>query len=438
MGFFNMLMDYMLTPIINESKRNRLPKLNGAKPSGKQYDNARTILAEVFSNTSLIPNYDRLLNIVAYFIKYKESSYECNLSPFELSGLKFDNQLNKYIISRESSLNELKITALSRTLATAPWMGDSDTAYEESIHILLKKEIIENYIIQINGEYRIVFELNLKNITLLKNIFEDWEMAEQERSDYEFIEGKTKFEKILNIISAIPDTNKHIALNIATFHARTLMNSVSEDSEKLKNLLIKYPHLVVNILIIGEKSSKLAKENATKEEFKKVFREGISKTYNDFSEYKNRVNIRSIHDHDEMAYLRGTIILAEKEIIFCSQIFWRFGADRGIYAKELITHSDNSFSRNFHFLFEKYFGESYPEHKIIAKGMYYMKIIGVPLLFSTLISLALILFINPKISGIMQDKFLGLDGFISSFIASWIMFFCTNLFYNIKRKIYII
>lgn len=211
-----------------------------------------------------------------------------------------------------------------------------------------------------------------------------------------------------------------------------------KDGDNLKKLLQAYPHLTVNVLIVGKKASKLAKENANKKEFRRVYEEGITKIYQDLDMYKNRVNIRSICDYDETAYLRGNLIMINNEIVFCSQIFWGFGMDRGIYNRAIITHSDNTLSRNFHYLFEKYFKESYPEHKVKDKFKYWAKRIGFPILFSTVISIGLTALLEP-VFRLITEEYKELNyNFLSSFFAALIMFFSTKIIYGIKRKRYII
>lgn len=446
MDFFLFILDYLLTPYKNKHKRNKLVKLGSAKPSEQEYNCA----AEILDSISIAGGYERLLNIIAYFVKYQKTFYDCNISSCELSCLKFDNNLKRYNIPNGTSLKESKNFELSKTLATAPWMGDSDSAYQNSINTLLEKGIIENYIIQVNNKYKMVFEFNLNNQEINRilrkyEIFKKWSIADKKRSDYKLNEKKVEFKELLDIINSIPNRQEYITLIIATFHARTRMN-IPEDSDNLKNLLEKYPHLVINILIIGKKSSKLARENATKKEFNKVFRDGIYKIYDEFGDYKNRINIRSVCGYDEMAYLRGNLILVGNEIIFCSQVFWRFGEDRGVYAKELVTHSDNTLSRNFNFLFAKYFEEAYPEHKIFHKFWYKVGNLFRKVLFlgiasfalSFLINCILIIFIHKEKLPNFTCDFLFGDEFISSLIATWIIYWFTKFIYFIKRKRYIV
>lgn len=147
--------------------------------------------------------------------------------------------------------------------------------------------------------------------------------------------------------------------------------------------------------------------------------------------YTDRVKIRSIRGYHETAYLRGSLILQKNEILYCSQILWRFGKDRGIYSKELVTKSDNVLSRNFNFLFEKYFKEAYPEYN--NKWGYRIENLILPLAFSALLSFLLTSLVLRFIDN--ENWF---SDYISSFIVACVMYGCTKFVYHVKRKIFII
>lgn len=410
--------DDLITPYKSKLKRNKKPKFDGANPSGDQRGYAKRIL----DKNGLNGEGERLINITAYFVKYQKSF--CTW----IHSSKTD--------VLEERHERLSVIEMSKILATAPWLGDSDNAYIHAIEELLEKKIIYYYQMWKDGHNCVVFELNIDEICLdaeiKAKIKRDWAEAEQKRNDYKFGEERSRIDKMLDVIKSIDDHDKYITLNIATFHARTIMN-VAEDAEELKRLLKEYPHLVVNIMVIGKRSSRTAKEHAGRRKFKKAYLQGIANTYKDFAEYKNRVNIRAVCSNNEVAYLRGSLILADNEIKYCSQLFWGFGNERGVYSKEIVTKSDNAMSRNFHYLFERYFRESYPEHKICHKVIYNLKQYGGPLFVSALISLFLVLVFKCITA---KTGFQFGDNFYST-AAALVMFWGTKFYHCIRRKFFI-
>lgn len=98
-----------------------------------------------------------------------------------------------------------------------------------------------------------------------------------------------------------------------------------------------------------------------------------------------------------------------------------------------MTKSDNAMSRNFHYLFEKYFEESRPEHKFLDKVIYGLKKLGMPTLVSALISFLLVSgfqYITDKTNFPDND-------FILSMTVALAIFLVTNRYYKIMRKFFV-
>ena len=330
-------------------------------------------------------NYGSVIDIIAYFVKYGGVSFEFDWEKLCSDRIKKHNvdykgkkcfQLDQYV--------EWDIFhRLSKLLATAPWLGEKDGAYINVIRFLVEKKILSIYLYKEYDRAKKSY-INIIEFTVGIAVSEEDNKA---RNDYILKDGPDKFRVIMDIVKELNPT-EHITIKMASFHARTIMDII-EDKEQLKMLLDRYPRLCFQLLIIGKNSPRVARENASNERFKQAYMSGVVGLYKELGKYKDRVIIKSVPNSDEIAYFRGTIILRENDIKYCSRVFWRYGRDRGIYSKALKTYSDNSFSRISNALFTRYFAEAHCENRVLGKVWYWMRFTGLKVIIATVITILL-------------------------------------------------
>lgn len=229
---FGKLVESLTVPIINKISSNRLPELKGASPLSEHY----LLAADILENAKLSikdDNYDKLKEIVAYFIKYGQSSYRYTNEL--LSSL---NIISNNSIVDQNQIRKIAIDKLSKILATAPWMGDEDDAYSKCICTLLDKRILKLEIKeQSNKDIDVIFEVDFSNGYLSKkdidSVTSEWTRAERSRNDYELKNEAKQFEDMLEFINKL-DSKDKITLKIATFHLRTKIKDEKYAMELLK------------------------------------------------------------------------------------------------------------------------------------------------------------------------------------------------------------
>lgn len=428
--------------IIGCIKRNSKPIYEGAKPTDNQYNLATKILNDygIYDNFNENYNQNYLIDIVAYFIKYKNNEYDCNEYYIDIQNCTRcvkDSQNEK--IYKVVFFETKDVLNLSKTLATSPWMGNDNDAYLQDIKCLIDKDVIEFLIVKEHdkkrniNKFKVRYQLNVAISQSLKdemgNLEIKWQNDSAARNDYRLIDGKIEFGDVLDEIQRMSEES-YITLKLAVFHARTVFD-VPKYVQRIKRICQTHPYFIFQVIIVGKKSSKLARENSKQREFIKAYRRGIIDIYKDMEEYQDRIIIRSIRGDDDMARLRGVVLLSNNEIKYCAQYFWRYGNDRGIYRKSLISQSDNAFSRRFNTEFSKIFKESYPENRVIGKVIYMLRKIGAIAIFTGTISV----FLTWLLDIVLEDY--EWKNYIISILVALAMYIVPKIYRTFKRKFFI-
>lgn len=451
-SIFEFIISWFDVHLIGCIKRNRVKKYNGANPDKRHYQIAIQILRNIEVRNNLYMNsFDILVDILAYFLKYKEIVIDFDWSKICLG------KVNAQLIDLENHMGAMekvwKVTSpidmgldiVSKHLASAPWLGARQNAYVNLLWFLLESDILIQITICENDDegklvHKVKYTINPEKLIFpevqlqvcVDAIKNDWKRDYIERRDYIFTEDKQEWKDIFSYIEDNIKSDEYITIKIATFHAQELMD-LGEITQQLFALFEKYPRLYMQIMVVGKKSSKTAKENADANRFNVVYRNGIAQLYRDMGKYKHRMIVKSVPDDDDIARFRGVVILHENEIVYCSQIIWRFGTDRGVYKKILVTHSDNSLSRSFNNLFTKYYKECKCENRWAIKIMDWVRrSIIKPLLVGAIT--VLITAILYRIFGLEYSP----ENYLISIIVIALFYYVPKCYYYIKRKFFIV
>jgi len=385
--------------------------------------------------------------VIAYLIKYKEIIVEyewyhhhVRKNERELDVAKSENGKKYYKMKKIVDWGILKV---AKTLSTAPWIGGSADYYEGVVKELLKLHIIEQFIFVDNSKCKISYYLNIDAWNLGDNynqlidvIKNEWKLDVIERNDYILTINKDIGEEFLDKIENEINEDKFVTIKISTFHAQELLN-IEIIKTRILDMLRRYPNMFLQIMVIGKKSSNIAKENADMYSFESVYRNGIAEIYRGMKECRDRVIVKSVPDDDDIARFRGIIVLCENDIIYCSQVWWRFGMDRGVYKAVLTTESDNSFSRNFNNLFTKYFNLAICENRLIVRIWYKMRHSVIkPMLImmaTAFVANAIMVLISQRTWDDFNDEFT-----FVSILTTALFYYVPKWYYFIKRKFFII
>ncbi len=311
-----------------------------AKPSLEDYETAKKILVNIDRTERLYK--EDILDIVAYFIKYKS----------------IKNYNNR----------DDDITSFSCCLATAPWMGQTDVNY------------YKNYL-------KFLIDKNILKYDKLKNIIYYGKFEEYKRIEIKQLhEEDNSFEKVYEYIKKFVSNNTCITLKLSVFHAKSFMSFLQGKGQQLVELLEEYPNLFVEIICVGKYSGEIGKEGADDEHLNNVLKDGMLKLYELASKNRKQFKIRIVRDNIVDISLRTTILLENDDITFCHFKYWRPGYERAIYGNTYEVDPKSSLALQINQIFDEAFYRAIPSRKNFGWLIYQAKRLG------KLASLILILF----------------------------------------------